>query len=619
MTKWQPEIPTTLLDQVSDKASEGLALARAHDADGAVMVFEWCNAAFCKITGHEQSNVVGQRATILIGPDLEQEKHLTIIEKLMNWECFSISVLNNRKSGEPIWMQINWTPMSDPGSNSRWWLCSLFELSDQPQDTQALRLTGARVDDDWIDVHLHEQTIRYLEKENLRLHELARFVAQESNQDSLTALSNRRHFEVEAKSWIAALRSGGPEFAVLYVDLDDFKLVNDTLGHEAGDKRLVEVAETLRELCGEEDFIARLGGDEFVVLKRLGKSALNISGLADAIVRDLQTPFSFDGKFTACSASVGVAIATARMDKPARVVADADSALYHAKAQGKKKWSFFTEEMHAKSIETKRLASDLLIACDRREFIPYFQPIVDARSGQIASAEVLVRWLHPTRGMLQPVDFLGTAADIGILKTIDAIIFSYLRDTLNGLDQAGVLLPRVAVNVSGGRLADPRFIHDIKISGIKPERFIIEILESVYLEKITDVVRWTLDELSDLGVTVAIDDFGTGHASVRGLLKIKPSVLKIDRQFIQPIVKDLPSKALVASIIGIGKSLGLAIVAEGVETEQHARLAREMGCDYLQGFHFGRPMSASDLKGVLATNSGKFWEEVAAAAEEKPG
>lgn len=599
-------IPKSILDQVRDKTTEGLALAQAEDADGAVMEFQWCNRAFCKVTGYDYSEVLGQRGTILIGPDLEQEKHLAIIEKLMNWECFSIKILNNRKDGALFWQQMNWTPLSDVATPRRWWLCSIVELEDRAQGSfsgHANELPAS----DWVDAHKQRQTIRYLEKENKRLHALAQIVTKEAHEDALTALSNRRNFEVESKAWIANLRDQGTEFAVLYIDLDDFKIVNDTLGHEAGDHLLVAVAEQLRKLCDETDFIARLGGDEFVILRRLGDSALNISGLADDIVQEMQTPFTFEGKSTFCSASVGVAIANTRMEKPERVVADADSALYHAKSQGKKRWSFFTEEMHANSIATKKLASDLLGACERREFIPYFQPLIDAKTGRIASAEVLVRWPHPSQGILEPAAFLGTAADIGILQDIDAIVFSYLRETLAYLDNAGAYLPRVSVNVSAGRLADSTFIHDFKRSGISPERIIVEILESVYLEQMNDVVRWTLDELRDLGVTIAIDDFGTGHASIQGLLMVKPSVLKIDRQFIQPIVNDGTSKALVASIIGIGKSLGLSIVAEGIETEQHAHLARDMGCDFLQGFHFGRPMNAGDLEDTLAQNEGVFW------------
>jgi len=383
--------------------------------------------------------------------------------------------------------------------------------------------------------------------------------------------------------------------------------VNDSLGHDAGDRLLVSVANLLRDLTSKSDLVARLGGDEFVILKPLGKSALNISSLADEIVQRLQAPFTFDGKSTSCSASVGVAIANANMEDPEQVVADSDEALYHAKSQGRGRWSFFTEEMHANSIATKQLASDLLLACERREFVPYFQPLIDAETGRIACAEMLVRWSHPTKGILAPDAFLDTAANMGILKRIDKIIFACLYEALSHFDETGVDLPRVAVNVSAARLADPTFIHDIKSSGINPERLTVEILESVYLDRMGDVVRWSIDELDELGVTIALDDFGTGHASVRGLLEIRPAILKIDRHFIQPVVADASARPLVASIIGIGKGLGMRVVAEGVESEEHARLATEMGCDYLQGFYFGKPMSEDDLRNRLIETGGKFW------------
>ncbi|CAN0601658.1 unnamed protein product, partial [Ectocarpus sp. 12 AP-2014] len=172
---------------------------------------------------------------------------------------------------------------------------------------------------------------------------------------------------------------------------------------------------------------------------------------------------------------------------------------------------------------------------------------------------------------------------------------------------AGVSLPRVAINVSAGRLADPTFIHDIKSSGINPDRLVVEILESVYLERMGDVVQWAIDELNEIGITIAIDDFGTGHASIQGLLNIKPDILKIDRQFVQPIVHDESAKALVTSIVGIAKCLGMSIVAEGVETEDHARLVTDLGCDYLQGYHFGKPVSAEALMERLRETKGQFW------------
>ncbi|MGX9357380.1 EAL domain-containing protein [Roseobacteraceae bacterium S113] len=608
-------IPSAIFEQIPERSVEGLVLARADRDDGAVMYVQWCNRAYSKITGFLPDDIVGRRGSVLVGPDLEPRNHLLIIEKLMNWEHFSLYSHNTRKSGEVYFQKMTWVPLHDPDSGDRWWVYSCIEVDERAHANLIEHALDARVAPD----AAAAARIAYLERENRRLHQLAQTVAEQSHQDPLSGLSNRRHFEVELQSWAERLRAGGADFAVLYIDLDRFKMVNDTLGHDAGDKLIAQVAERLRAITSEEDLVARIGGDEFVVLTPMGESALNISGLADAIVAGLKTPFSYEGKTVSCSASVGVAIASDGADDPKHVVGHADAALYHAKAQGKARWSFFTEAMHARSVEIKRLASDLLVACDTGQFTPFFQPLVNAATGRISSAEVLVRWDHPTRGLLLPQAFLEVATQMGIAKRIDAIVFGHLRAALAFFDSEGVDLPRVAVNVSAGRLADPSFVHDIKASGIAPERLAVEILESVYLERMNDIVRWALDELDDLGVTVAIDDFGTGHASVQGLLQVKPALLKIDRQFVQPIVADETARELVSSIIGIGKSLGMEIVAEGVESEAHARIVRDMGCDHLQGFFFGRPMTAADLCARLRETDGQFWPGLGAVVTRAGG
>ena len=599
-------VPPKLQEQLPLKCSEGLGLALADDEDGAVMVFQWCNKAFSEATGYSVDDVIGRRGTILIGQDMEQGMHLLIIDKLMNWERFSVKTITNRRSGEPYRVQMTWTPLSDPATRQRWWLCSLIELETQTFESWTSLAPGNALADNEALGKLSEELVR-LEKENRRLFDLAKTVARESKEDPLTGLSNRRHFEVQLKAWVAGLRKGGLSFAILCVDLDRFKSVNDTLGHGAGDKLLIQVADVLRRLSEDADLIARMGGDEFVILKPLGDSALKISGLADKIVLEMRKPFIFEGKSILCSASVGVALADGKTANPEQVVADADEALYHAKATGRGRWSFFTAEMHAQSIATKQLAAELLVACDRHEFVPHFQPIIDAATGHLASAEMLVRWVHPQRGLLLPGDFLHVAAAMGIVNQIDRLVFGALKSELRLLDDSGVNLPRVAINVSAGRLEDPLFIHDVKSSGIDCSRIVVEILESVYLERMSETVRWTLDELADLGVTVAVDDFGTGHASVQGLLKITPKILKIDREFIRPVVDDITSRELLAAIVGIGKSLGMKIVAEGVETTAHAQVARELGCDYLQGYFFGKPMSAFELLDRLMKTNGKLW------------
>jgi len=599
-------IPKQIFDQVADKSTEGLALASASDTDGAIMYLQWCNKAFTRITGYEPHEIVGQRGTILIGPKMSQGHHLLIIDKLMNWESFSINVMNNRKDGATYWHKMSWEPLSDPETGSRWWLYSLIELPELSvgETKPELPLT---VGTERGSATKYVERIGHLEQENRQLQELARSVAKESHEDALTGLSNRRHFEVELKSWITDLRQGGVGFALLYIDLDRFKSINDTLGHYAGDLLLKSVADVLRRLVDATDLIARIGGDEFVILKPLGNSALKISDLADRIIEEIQAPLLFEGRSAATSASIGVAIADPSTTNPEQVVADADMALYHAKSEGRGRWSFVTEEMHAHLILTKQLEKDILSACENREFIPHFQPLIDASTGAIASCEVLVRWAHPIRGLLPPSTFLDVAENMGVLRKIDEIVFSQINASLAYFDASGVHLPRIAVNTSAERLADPDFLHDIKSSGIDPQRLTIEILESVSLEKMSNAVRGKLNELSQMGVTIAIDDFGTGQASILGLFQIKPSILKIDRQFIKPIVFDQVSKTLVSSMIAIGKSLGMQVVAEGIETEEQANLVTGMGCDYLQGYYFGKPVSAADFRDKLAETKGQIW------------
>ena len=580
-------------------------MALASPEDGAIMEFKWCNKAFTNVTGYEASEALGQRGTILIGPDLDHGTHLYIIEKLMQWENFKTETINNRKCGETYVQRMSWTHLTDSTTGDHWWLCSVIDLGERrtsPTRGQSVELSQKAQENTKVISKIH-----FLELENARLQKLAQSVSKDANEDALTGLHNRRHFEVEVKAWLNRLRDEGREFAVLYIDLDRFKFVNDTLGHETGDRLLVSVATMLLEVTDDDDVVARLGGDEFAILRPLSASALAISGLADEILQNMSAPFICDGKSTSCGASIGVAIADAKLADPERIVAYADEALYHAKAQGKGRWSFFTKQMHARSIATKQLAADLFLACERKEFIPYFQPLVDARSGALVSAETLVRWAHPTRGILPPIEFLETAENVGILKKVDESLFESLKIALEGFDRSDIKLPRVGINVSGARLLDPTFVHDIRSSGIEPCRLTIEILESVYLDRLGDHVRTIIDELDSLGVTIALDDFGTGHASVSGLLEIRPTILKIDRSFIQPFLDDKSKQLLVSSIVGIGKCLGMRIVAEGVETEDHARLASELGCDYLQGYYFGRPMSAADLKALLKKTGGMLW------------
>lgn len=588
-------IPSGIVNQIAEKATEGLVLALASREDGAVMRVKWCNQMFCRITGYSRTEVVGQRGTVLIGKNVAQGDHLQIIENLMDWRDFSIVVENNRRDGTTYLQRMSWTHLSDETSGARWWLCSISQAQDQP----ALRLECRSVGDgiqSGGSTHQMLKVIKRLESENKRLHELAREVVNDANIDSVTGLANRRHFEIEVRAWINALESDSSEFAVLYIDIDHFKLVNDTLGHHAGDSLLKAVSEVLIDLTDDHDFVARVGGDEFVILTPLSESALNISKLADNLIDKLNTTFTYEGKSVPFSVSVGVAIAYTSINEPDQVVKDADAALYHAKSTGKARWSFFTKEMHEASAEDQALANDLLFACERREFLPFFQPIVSSSTGEVLGAEVLLRWCHSDRGVLLPKRFLRTATRFGLLKRIEECMFDALVNAVKELDRSGLILPSVSINVSSARLSDSSLVHAIRSCSISPKRFTVEILESIYIDQVDDRIKTNVDELRKSGATIAIDDFGTGHASIKGLLEIRPSIIKIDRSFIQPIVTDASSQAVVSSIVGIGKSLGMKVVAEGIETHEHAEIARRIGCDALQGFHYSMPKSVNDFR-----------------------
>ena len=604
-------IPEDIKREFRAKNAQGLALALASREDGAVMELKWCNPTFSNITGLEFEEILGQRGTILIGNDMEQDAHLRLIEQLMRWEQFSIVSHNTKKCGTKYLHKMSWFPLTDPPTGDRWWLCSIVELS-VDEAAEISRLSGNRsvrslaMED--------SQKVLALSKENERLRELANTVAKESHEDVLTGLSNRRHFELELAAWGQNLRTTGQEFAVYYLDLDRFKFVNDTLGHQAGDRLLVIVAELLREVTNETDFVARLGGDEFVVLRPLGDSALNISSLADELVERMRAPFEFEGKSTSCSISVGVAIASRGSDNTSQSVANADLALYHAKNTGKGKWSFFSSQMAESAAATQRLTSEILDACKGNQFVPFFQPLIATETGTIASAEVLVRWEHPSGETLSPDAFLKTADDIGALKNIDEIVFRGLCKAFQELERDNIFVPRFAINVSAERLADPTTVHEIKGSLIEPKRLTIEIVESVFLEEINEVALWALDELKEMGVKIAIDDFGTGHASIKGLMNVRPDIVKIDRQFVTEITDNSKAFDLIASIIGIARSIDAEVVAEGIETPEQAELLRQLGCEYLQGFLFSMPRSAKDFAQLMTETGGNFGSRSTPAA-----
>ncbi|AYC99893.1 EAL domain-containing protein [Neorhizobium sp. NCHU2750] len=424
--------------------------------------------------------------------------------------------------------------------------------------------------------------------------------------DPLTLLANRRKLDLELD---ALSRAGGRQkFALLHLDLDRFKQINDTLGHAAGDAMLVHASRILTQNVEDGDLVARIGGDEFVILVHGRSSQAELARLAERIISDFRLPVDFEGFSCRCGVSIGIAEANGFHVDARRILVNADLALYRAKGLGRNRSEFFTQNLHAEIIDHKRTADELLSAIDNHEFVAWYQPQVCAETNILTGVEALIRWNHPRRGILTPDHFLKIADDINVSATLDQIVLeTALKDKMRWTAQ-GIVIPRVSVNVSAKRLHDTNLIEMLRGLQISPGEIAFELVESIFLDDSDTSVVDNLEKIKELGIDVEIDDFGTGHTSIVSLLKLRPKRLKIDKQLVQPILGAPQERALVRSIVDIARSLGVETVAEGVETFDHARLLRELGCDVLQGYAFARPLPFEQL----AEAARKGWKQPAA-------
>ncbi len=414
-------------------------------------------------------------------------------------------------------------------------------------------------------------------------------MAHDALHDALTGLPNRRFLEKElaAREVAYAKTCGG--LALLHVDIDRFKQINDTLGHSAGDAILVHAAQVLKSSVRDTDFVARVGGDEFIIVSSFASRPNYLRGLARRVISRMSRPVRYEGRECRSGVSVGIAHHVGRDLDVKDLLVRADLALYRAKTAGRGRAEFFAEALQQRIIQTKTLADEIMFAVERDEFDVHFQAKVDAQNYYLTGLEALVRWNHPTRGILSPAQFLQTAEELGVVPAIDHMVLDKVIGAQGRWEREGIEVPRVSVNISSRRLHDPNLIRHIEQLNIVPSRLSFELLESIYLDGDDDMASFNIDRLREKGIQIDIDDFGTGHTSIVALLKVRPHRLKIDRQLIAPIGTSEAQRGLVGSIIEIGHSLGVSAVAEGVETLEQARILAELGCDELQGYAFSRP------------------------------
>jgi diguanylate cyclase (GGDEF)-like protein/PAS domain S-box-containing protein len=430
-------------------------------------------------------------------------------------------------------------------------------------------------------------------------------LAHQAYHDPLTELANRSLFRDRVEHALARASRHCERVAVLFLDLDDFKTVNDSLGHDEGDRLLKAVAARLLNATRGCDTVARLGGDEFAVLLENVRDDQDAIVVANRITSSLAAPFQLQQKLLSISASMGIARA-ADGNGADELLRNADVAMYAAKARGKGRYTLFAPEMHAALLTRLSTEADLRDAVERNEFRLLYQPIVDLEAGRMVGCEALVRWIHPQRGVIAPDAFIRLAEDTGLIVPLGKWV---LREATREATRwpknpTGTRPPYVTVNIAAKQLLHAEFVNDVatalRDAGLPPDRLILEITEGTLLDN-AEATTTRLQELKALGVRLAIDDFGTGYSSLSYLQRFPIDILKIDKSFVEGVVRGGNQAALARTIISLGDSLALRTVAEGIETDAQRSVLRDLGCQLGQGFLYAKPLEASAIAGAIGS------------------
>ena len=436
--------------------------------------------------------------------------------------------------------------------------------------------------------------------------------------DSLTGLPNRRLLRDRLERTLRFAEEDRTKVALLFIDIDRFKWVNDSLGHAAGDRLLSEVAERLVDSLrlgdgvfrtvehGSTHFLSRVGGDEFVVMLVLSEDPEDAAKVSRRILSRLAEPLVLDGREIAVTASIGIAVYPNDATDVDTLMRHADAAMYHAKSSGRNRYQFYTAALGASAERALSIQAGLKRALDEDAFTLEYQPQVDVRSGRVEKLEALVRWHDPDRGIVPPGEFVPIAEETGLIQALGAWVIERACRDCRAWQQAGYPEIGVSVNLSPMQLRRAEVVElvstTLAATGLEARFLELELTESALLDHTATVTR-NLDDLRRMGVRLALDDFGTGYASLSYLKRVSFDTLKIDRTFIRDICVDAGDRAIVSAVVAIGRTFGLRVIAEGVEDAQQERLVRDEGCDAMQGYWLGRPLPASALPGWLRLRS----------------
>lgn len=559
-----------IYDDVTDKkrAEAGLQMAAAvfqHTGEGIVVTdsvgrIQRVNPAFTDITGYTIDEVVGRSPAVL-----KSERQAPDFYKAM-WQTLTASgrwqgeIWNRRKNGEAYleWLTINAVKDEHGG---------------------VAHYVG--VFDDISELHDKEQRIRH-----------------QAYHDALTGLANRTLLTDRLEHAIATADRGDLKVAVMFLDLDRFKVVNDSLGHDVGDELLKAVAQRLKSSLRRADTVARLGGDEFVVLSTHWENPAEVAQLGDKILELLKEPFPVSGHDLHVGCSIGISLFPADGKDARELLKNADTAMYAVKEGGRDGYRFFDASMNAQAVERLTMETALRQALERQEFELYYQPKVTLSTGRVAGMEALVRWHHPTQGMVSPVRFIPLAEETGLVVPLGEWVLRQACRQVRQWALAGINPGPVAVNVSARQLGLADFAARVAAildeEGVAPGAIDLEITETAIMSD-PDRAAAQLEQLSALGVHIALDDFGVGYSSLGYLKRLPISVLKMDRSFIHDVIENEDSAQLARGIVRLAVALDIKVVAEGVETAEQVDFLRACGCDIVQGYYYSRPLPPGKL------------------------